>query len=210
MPDAMCLPHKNRNAQVRAVKLVHGVPMCADCFAGKPVETVASRFDSPSIHARDGQPADAAPSDHGYPQRSKTWRDCAGGCGAKVNPNNKTGVCLDCRKKETPMPNAVSENDRVAMQNARSDGQRIADIAKKFNVSEITVYKYTKGAKKKSPALMPASTYQVGEKLREPKPSKGGNVFAEAVAGLKHDREMVAAKLARIDTAIAAIEALNQ
>src|SRR5580704_16248888 len=86
MPDALCLPHKNRGAQVPAAKIVDGTPMCADCFAGKEILAAPSRFSEASIHSRDEDPK-IKPAG-----KSLGWRANAGPKTSPVKPEEKKNM----------------------------------------------------------------------------------------------------------------------
>lgn len=117
MAPSFCLPHKNRGAFVSAVRLVGTTPMCQDCFEGKPCEVVASRFTTPSIHARDDQ------------QVVGPAKEVKGGWRAKPEGfvSKHEGI------------------DAVAMQNDRSDGMSVPDLCKKYSCPKWVVYQKTKG-----------------------------------------------------------------
>ena len=96
----------------------------------------------------------------------------------------------------------------LAMQNARSDGQKPAEIAKNFNVSNFTVYKYTK-APKKAKELQGAAGVAASiraETLRREKAEAAQKNSTGTYSGVLAD---LRAKRDAINSAIATIEALG-
>lgn len=154
MSQALCLPHKNRGETINATKLIGTTPMCQDCADGKPIPT-KSRFTEPSIHVRDeglGEVPHKSLEHFGF-----AWKECAKACGRKVRPNNKTGICYYCQpKREKAMPQG-KKVDATGMQNDRSDGMSVADIASKYGCSTFTVYNKTKAGNAKR-AIVTTST----------------------------------------------------
>lgn len=127
MADALCLPHKNRNIEVPASRIVAGTPMCAECFAGKEIASVPSRFADASIHTRDDDP-EIRPA-----EKSNGGRRLPGAKTLPVNPEEK--------KK---MPKVRTDLDWLAIQNERSDGVSVADLSKKYRVANSMIYTRTK------------------------------------------------------------------
>lgn len=108
MADALCLPCKNRGREVKAHRLVGTVPMCDDCYRGKPQPPPAPRA---TIIETDLRP-EAAPG------------------GSMETTDGRRGKI-----------------DWAAAQRDRDAGLRVAEIAKKYGVSDVSVYTRTKASK---------------------------------------------------------------
>ncbi len=88
------------------------------------------------------------------------------------------------------------------MQNARSDGMKIADIVKKLNVSAFTVYKYTLAPKKMRTIRSPRNRKGKTPGDNAPRDHLRSGPYVSVLADLR-------AKRNAIDSAIATIEALG-
>jgi hypothetical protein len=117
VPDALCLPHKNRGVLARAVRMAGSTPMCLDCFEGKAI-IAPNRFFN-------------APAEEDFPLDQEVAV--------------KAEQIRQPKKKEAHVGKFDNVNT-VAMQNDRSDGMSVGDICKKHQVPIWFVYQKTKGS----------------------------------------------------------------
>jgi transposase-like protein len=124
-----------------------------------------------------------------------------------------SGKCEECFAKRIEAPaqpaeketavGAKSKVDWTAAQNDRSSGMAVAEIAKKFGVSEASIYTRTRGARRKvrgGGAVQQKAPREAGR----PRADAGTNGSFDAVlADLRERRE-------KLDRAIGAIEELSQ
>jgi hypothetical protein len=110
------------------------------------------------------------------------------------------------------------EIDWIKIQNERSDGVSVAQLAKTYKVSQPTIYAHTKAPTNGNPGRAPRTARlarvvkaspayvsgQFGDVLTVKAPrTNGTRTFAQVIAELEADRE-------KIDAAIAALKALER
>lgn len=179
MADALCVPHKNRGTVVLAARVVNGMAMCADCFDGKAIET-QSRFAAPSIHTR-GDDTDIKPETPG-----PGWR----------------GEQKPVEAKQ------VKEINYSAMQNDRTGGMKVAEIAKKYGCSDANVYLKTKPPAKRDGARNVAVAKPAPVRAAKPaaKANGNGHELQAALDHLQRRRDDLDAEKDNLDSLIAKLQ----
>lgn len=178
MADALCVPHKNRNSEVLASRIVNGVAMCSDCYEGKPIENIASRFTTPSIHVRGDDP-DVKPS---APAMSSPWR---------TNPEAKTAPVNPKEKKK--MPRERTDLDWNKIQNERSDGASVAELSRKYKVANSMIYTRTKAPAGGS--RVPRTSHKI-----TPAHSNGDGSYTQIVALLRAKRDALTEVIDKLES----------
>lgn len=182
MADALCVPHKNRNSEVLASRIVNGVAMCSDCYEGKPIQNIASRFSTPSIHVRGDDPQLAAPA---AGKTQSPWR---------TNPEAKTPPVNPEEKKK--MPRERTDLDWNKIQNERSDGASVAELSRKYKVANSMIYTRTKAPASGRTARAPREL----QRKITPAHSNGDGSYAQIVALLRAKRDALTEVIDKLES----------
>jgi len=189
MPDAYCEPCKARGAFIAATRIVAGpggakTPKCDVCFRGalEPVAPI---------------PRDA-PAERIFRELTPIGRD---------HPETHHGPKMKTEEAK-PMP-AKKEIDWTKVQNERSDGATVAELAKKYGCSTPTICAHTKGApggrraSRKAPAEMPAGRPRLVRDAARGRakdaPSGLGGQFGPAIGLLKARRDELNDLISRLE-----------
>lgn len=173
-PDAYCAPCKSRGITSIAHRIVARVPKCEACYR------------------EEREVLKPIGRDHPETQGKVLTNDMIS---ERIAENDGVKEVAIVERKQV---------DWTKVQNERSDGASVKDLAKKYGVSEANVYLRTRGpagGKQRRPAPRPASGYSKPRAKNAPAPPTSGR-FADVIAGLIAERD-------KLNEAIATLERLS-